>query len=130
MNNKSKITIGLMLLITHIGAYFLGAATNREKMLDEFERDFALSNANVNLGRYVEYRDVALSIKSGNHSRALCISRLGASAMYDDLQTCLQSKDCGSNLEREIRDAAPEILGAHPLGFAYIGSVDGIRTCD
>jgi hypothetical protein len=129
MGIKKNIAIGLVFLMTHSGTYIIGSSTSRGKMLDVVERDFIRSNAAVNLGRYVEYRDIALSVKSGNYGKALCISSLGASAMYDDLQACIASQECAINLESQIRNAAPEVLGEAPLEYEYYEINNGVRSC-
>ena len=98
-------------------------------MLNSLEANFNKSNASVNLGRYVEYRDIAVAIKAEDFDRAICISELGASSMYDDLKSCLASQNCSIALKEKIREAAPEVLDEAPLKFNYIESKNNMRSC-
>ncbi len=84
----------------------------------------------LNLGRYIEYKDIAIQIKSGNYDSALCSSELGASSMYDDLKTCFADNECKDDkFENKVRDVAPEILNKVPLEFNYRGIKGGVRSC-
>lgn len=84
----------------------------------------------VDLGRFnVEYRDIAVAIKAGRYESAKCAADLGASAMYDDLKSCLANQDCKAAAGHEIQKAAPEVLGEAPLKFTYLKSKDRVRSC-
>jgi hypothetical protein len=78
----------------------------------------------------MEYRDIALNIKAGRYDSAKCAAELGASAMYDDLKSCLANQDCRAAVEQEMRKAAPEVLGEAPLKFTYLKSKDRVRSCE
>jgi len=126
---KKTIAIGLILVITHAVFYMFGSIVSRKQILNSLEVDFNKSNASVNLGRYVEYRDIALAIKAEKLDRAICISELGASSMYDDLKSCLANQNCSVALKGKIHEAAPEILDEAPLKFNYIKRGDKMRLC-
>ncbi len=99
-------------------------------MVNSFQIEFKKSNSILNLGRYIEYRDIAIQIKSGNYDSALCSSELGASSMYDDLKNCFADNDCKDEFENKVHDVAPEILGKAPIEFNYKDIVSGIRSCE
>lgn len=93
--------------------------------------EFKKSNSMLNLGRYIEYRNIATQIKSGNYDSALCSSELGASSMYDDLKTCLADNNCkDGEFENKVRGVAPETLDKTPLEFNYRDIESGIRSCE
>lgn len=130
MNWKRKIALAAILLTSHLAAYILGSIVNRQVMLSSISNEFKQANAHVNLGRYMEYRDIALDIKAGRYDSAKCAAELGASATYDDLKSCLASQDCRAAVEQEIHKAAPEVLGESPLKFTYLKSKDRVRSCE
>lgn len=126
---KRKITLVAILVISHLTFYVLGSVINRQVMLHALSEQFNQTNASLNLGRYTEYRDIALAIRMGKYDNAKCSAELGASAMYDDLKSCLANPNCRAVIERETRKVAPEVLGEAPLKFTYLRSKDGIRSC-
>lgn len=129
-NLKLKIALAAILLLSHLAFYILGSVVNRQVMLSSLSKEFNRTNANVNLGRYTEYRDIALVIKASRYDKAKCSVELGASAMYDDLKSCLTNQNCRGAIEQKMRAAAPEILGEAPLKFTYIKSKDGVKSCE
>ena len=98
-------------------------------MLSAFAREYERAQAIVNVGHYMDYRYIALAIKAKQYENALCNAQLGASIWYDDLKGCLASQDCKITVEEDLRRDAPEVLGQAPLGFTYIKSEDGIKSC-
>jgi len=129
MQIKKALKIGLILAITHASFYMLGSVINRKQMLHLLALDFDKTNASVNLGRYVEYRDIAAAIKAGDLSRAICISELGENAMYNDIKSCLANQGCSIVIKENIREAAPEILDQTPLKFDHIKRKGNIISC-
>ena len=98
-------------------------------MLNSLKIEFKKSLSMLNLGRYVQYRDIVTQIKSGNYSRAMCSSELGASLMYDELKTCFIDNNCNGEFEKKVRDVAPEVFGEAPLEFKYRDEENGVRSC-
>ena len=78
----------------------------------------------------MDYRDLALAIKTGKYDYAVCDAELGASGRLDYLKACLADHDCRSSVEQHLRKVAPEVLGEAPLKFTYIASKNGIRSCE
>ena len=127
--NKKKIIV-IVLVMSHGVAYVLGSIINREKILSEISKEFERANAEVNLGRYMEYRDIIVSVNDKEYGKAKCYAQLGASAMYDDLKSCVAEADCGNSIMRKINDNAPEILDDGTLNFTYLErNKNGIRLC-
>lgn len=126
---KGKVTLVAILLLSHSAVYVLGSSINRQGMLSGLSQEFNRSNASLNLGRYTEYRDIALDIKASKYEIATCSAELGASAMYDDLKSCLANQGCKDAVEPKLREVAPEVLGEAPLRFTYLKGKDGIRLC-
>ena len=130
MNMKRKVALAAILILSHFAFYVLGATINRHTMLSAFAHEYDKAQAVVNVGLYMDYRYIALSIKAKRYEDALCSAQLGASVRYDDLKECLASQDCKVAVEEDLRKDAPEVLGQAPLGFTYIKSKDGIKSCD
>lgn len=128
--SKRRVALVVFLLISHLAAYVLGSVINRQVMLRSLSKEFNKENAIVNLGRYTEYRDIALDIKANHYDKAKCSAELGASAMYDDLKSCLANQDCRAAIEKRTREIAPEVLGESPLKFTYLKSKDRVKTCE
>lgn len=124
-----KVFFVAVLITSCFVSYILGSVINRKIMLSSFSEQFNRANATVNLGRYSEYRDIAVDIQERRYEDAKCFAELGASAMYDDLKSCLASKDCGEAVKQKIHEVAPEVLGETPLKFSYIKSKNGIKSC-
>ena len=129
-NLKRKIALVAILLLSHSTVYVLGSFINRQIMLSALLEQLNRTNASLTLGRYTEYRDIALNIKAAKYDNAKCSAELGASAMYDDLKFCLADQRCKVSVEQKIREAAPEVLGEAPLKFTYLKSKDGIKSCE
>ena len=125
-----KIVIAVILLISHFGFYVLGSMVNRQVMLSSFSKEFKQADAEAILGRYDEYKYIALGIKEGKYNKAKCAAELGASAMYDDLKSCVTDQDCRVVIEQKLHEVAPEVFGDAPLKFSYINSKDGIKSCE
>lgn len=130
MNIKKKVALTALLVISHAVFFTVGSVVNRQAMMKSLSSEFSKSNARVNLGRYAEYRDIVIYINDREFDKAMCSAQLGASAMYDDLKSCLSNLDCKAALEQEVRNVAPEMLGDAQLKFKYLEIKDGIRTCE
>ena len=129
MNTKRVLVLGIVLLASHIAFFVLGEIHNRRVMLNALAAEDNRASAAVDLGLYLEYRDLARDIVAKQYDRALCAAQLGASGRYDDLKACLAAQGCRGAVEQRVQQRAPEILGAAPLNFEYISAKDGIRSC-
>lgn len=130
MNMKKKIVLAVVLIVSHVVLYVLGAVINRHMMLHAFAVEERNANAAVDLGLYLDYRYTALAIKERRYESGLCAAQLGASGRYDDLKSCLADQDCRPTIEQRLRERAPEVLGEAPLKFTYIAAKDRIRSCE
>lgn len=126
---KTKLVLIGVLIVSHVAFFVLGGIVNRHMMLNAFATEVKNANAAVDLGLYLEYRDIALAITAKEYENALCAAQLGASGRYDDLKTCLADQRCRFTVEQHLKDRAPEILGEAPLKFAYIEARNGVRPC-
>ena len=132
MTVKRKILLGIVLLISHLMLFSLGSSLTQKSMNRSFRNELWKSNAELNLGRYVEYRDISLDIKAGKYDYANCPADLGASELYEKLQSCLKSQECKLTLDKlDARKIAPELFDKTPTGFKYYAiNKEGIRSCE
>jgi len=130
MNMKRMIALAVVLITSHLVFFVLGEIHNRRAMFSTFAIQDRRTSGAVDLGLYLEYRDIALDILAKEDDKALCAAQLGASGRYDDLKACLASQDCRIAIEQRVRERAPEVLGEAPLKFTYIAAKDGIRSCE
>ena len=120
----------MILTFSHSVFYFIGSVVNRQVMLNSSSVEFKKINSKVNLGRYIEYRDIALQIKSESYDSATCAAELGASSMYDDLKSCFANNNCEGEFAKKVQNVAPEVLGEAPLVFVYRDIKNGIKSCE
>ena len=132
MTVKRKILLGIVLLISHLMLFSLGSSLTQKSMNRSFRNELWKSNTELNLGRYVEYRDISLDIKAGKYDYAKCPADLGASELYEKLQSCLKSQECKLTLDKlDARKIAPELFDKTPAGFKYYAiNKEGIRSCE
>jgi len=130
MNTKTTALVGITLIVSHAAFFALGAISNRRATLNAFATQERTANGAVDLGLYLDYRDIALAITGKQYDRALCAAQLGASGRLDDVKACLAIRDCRIVLEQRVRQSAPEITDGAPLPFRYIAARDGIRSCE
>lgn len=126
---KRKFAIAVILLLSHFIFYVLGSVINRQIMLSSFAKEFKQADAEATLGRYDEYKYIALNVSEGKYDKVKCAAELGASAMFDDLKSCVADQDCRIVIEQRLHEAAPEVLGEAPVKFSYVKSKDGIKSC-
>jgi hypothetical protein len=126
---KKMVLVGL-LLITHLTVYILGSMGNRKVMLNATARLFKTAEASVSIGRYLEFRDIARSINKKRYDDAKCAAELSVSSRYDILKSCLDDQECKIVVEQEALELTPEIFGKAPLGFTYIKSKQGVKSCE
>lgn len=131
MTTKRKIVIGIILLISHLIFFGLGSSLTQKSMNHSFRNGLWRSNAELNLGRYVEYRDISSDINAGKYDFAKCPADLGASELYEKLQSCLRNQECKLILDKlDAHKVAPELFDKKPAGFKYYVINDGIRSCE
>jgi len=126
---KKKIGWAVLLVVSHILILIGGSVIGRHDAIDDLFGQAEKADAQVALGRYTIYRDMAKDIKTGRYERAQCSARLGASSMYDNVKTCLAKSECRDSIEKKAHEVAPELLGEVPLEFEYLESKNGIRHC-
>jgi hypothetical protein len=126
---KRKIAWAVVLVISHLLVLVMGFITANRASLNRFVRETETIDAQVTLGHYTIYRDIAIDLKAGRYDRIKCSAELAASSMLDDIKTCLASQACKSAIEKTAKASAPEVLGEAPLQFAYIESKGGLRHC-
>ena len=127
---KRIILLSVLLGITHLLVFGIGSAFGERTALKDFTTQTEKADAQVSLGHYTVYRDIAVSIKNNRYERAKCSAQLTASAFLDDVKRCVANSACRGSIETEAHKLAPEVLGQAPLSFDYIGSKGGVRTCD
>jgi hypothetical protein len=103
---------------------------NRKVMLSAVAKEYKQAEANVYVGHYLEFRDIARHINASRYDKAKCAAELVASFKYDDLKSCLDDQECKIVVEQEVLEITPEVLGKAPLGFTYIKSKQGVKSCE
>ncbi len=88
------------------------------------------ANAEIALGHYTAYRDMALNISTGRIKKAQCHADLMASGMFDSVKDCLREESCKQRLQPHVLRSAPEILSGVPITFNYITTKNGGKGCD
>ncbi|MFD1122143.1 hypothetical protein ACFQ2T_06485 [Methylophilus flavus] len=130
MTTKRKFMLGLILLISHLIFFIAGANLTRYSMNQSFRDSLWKANAEVNFGRYVEYRGISSNINVGKYADAKCFADLGASGLYEKSLTCLKNRECALFLQKlDVRRTAPELLDKKIIGFKYYATENGIRSC-
>lgn len=127
---KRKLGITVILLLSHFVFYMLGSVINRQIMIESFSKEFKRAEVETDLGRYSEYKYMILNIYDKKFDTVKCAAELGASAMYDDLKSCIAEQDCRGAIEKKLHETAPEVLGEIPLKFSYVKSKNGIKSCE
>jgi len=116
---KTAIWIAL-LAVTHTFFFAACAAFGRHNALTDFVRQTKNADAQVNLGVYTVYRDIAIAIAGGRYDRAKCQAEVMASSMLDDIKRCVAESGCRSVIGASVQKIAPEALGQVPLPFKYL----------
>jgi hypothetical protein len=127
---RRRIILTLFLAASHLLFFIGGAALGRHTALSDFVSQTEHADARVTLGHYTIYRDIAVAINGTRYDRAKCSARLAASSMFDDVKSCVGNSACRRAVEKEAHKMAPEVLGEEPVGFGYIASKGGGRSCE
>lgn len=117
------------MLMSHAVFFVAGGLVARKIVMEHFFDEAEKADAHVLLGHYTGYRDIAVAINEGKYTDAKCLTELNASAMFDSLRTCTSDVACGDAIGQKARSSAPEIFGKAPMGFSYIESKEGIKSC-
>lgn len=117
------------MLISHAAFFVAGGLVARNIVMNHFFDEAEKADAHVLLGHYTGYRDIAVAINESKYIDAKCLAELNASAMFDSLRTCISDVACGNVIGQKARSSAPEIFGEAPMGFSYIESKEGIKSC-
>jgi hypothetical protein len=127
---KKWIYVVLALIASHLVAFLAGSTTGKHIAMNYIAHESKRANAQVALGHYTIYRDIAKDLKVGKQDSAKCNAELGASAMLDSIKTCLADDTCGATAIKQMQTNAPEVIGNNPLDFSYIDSKAGIKRCN
>jgi hypothetical protein len=127
---KKKITLIVVLVISHLLFFFGGVARGRHTILNYMSSETERADAVVTLGQYSIYRDIAENIKTRKYDNAKCSADLGASSTFDDIKACIANQTCRNSIEEKVREIAPEALDGSTLKFDYLESKNGIRRCN
>jgi hypothetical protein len=127
---RKRVIWGIVLVASHLLFFAGGSALARHTALGDFIRQTERADAQVTLGHYTVYRDIAVEISSRRYDRAKCNAELLASSMLDDVKGCLGNVTCRGAVEENVRKVAPEVLGQAPVAFGYIALKGGGRSCN
>lgn len=127
---KNKYLQALLLIISLLGVFFGGAVFGGRVSDSYLAKKFNEANMPVILSHYKSYRNIARAIELQNHDMAKCHAQLGASVMFDALRACVDDINCKNIIEKRIREDAPEVEGKLPMGFEYMQTKKGIKSCN
>lgn len=119
----------LVLVCSHLLLLLVGSGLGRYLTFQSFTRQAEKADMEVNIGRYITYRDLASSLKAGNYNSAKCSADLIASSFFDDVKRCAAHKDCWGSLRGDQVERIPEVTGLAPVPFDYINAANGVRRC-
>jgi len=125
-----RVVWGIALLASHLLFFAGGSVLARHGALGDFVQQTKRADAQVTLGHYSAYRDIAVEITTKRYDRAKCNAELMASSMLDDVKACVGNPNCKGALEEHVRKVAPEALGQSPVPFGYIAMKGGGRSCN
>jgi hypothetical protein len=127
---RKKIIWIVLLIVSHAAAFFGGSVVGGKVSKSYLYQEFEKANAEIMLSHYVQFRDFAKSVKTGNLDNAKCSAELGASSNLDAIRTCLKNNYCKAAIEKEVSQQAPEIISGSPLAFDYKPADGAIRRCE
>lgn len=127
---RKKVVFAMVLLVSHAIFFVGGAFTGKQVTTSWFVGATQVADAQIALGHYATYRDIALDINAGQIRKAKCNANLGASAMFDGVKDCLLEESCKARLQPFVLQSAPEISGSAPIAFEYIATKDGRKNCE
>jgi len=117
----------LMLSVTSLFSFSLGAILSRNSVLGELAIETDKADAQVGLGLYTSYRNIALNIKASDYDDAICLAELMASSIYDDLRECWSNELCRPAIEEKVHQEVQEITGKVPLKINYRKTRNGFN---
>jgi hypothetical protein len=126
---RNKTALVVLFIISNVLFFIGGSATGRYITTNYLLREVKNANAEIELGNYTIYRDIASDINLRKYAAAKCLADLSASSMFDDVKACAANQECKKTLETKIRANAPEVFGEATLKFIYLKSKDGIKSC-
>lgn len=122
--------MAVALVATHALVFVGGTATGRYLTMGFVLKEVEKADAEVVLGHYTIYRDIAKALRMAKHDDALCSAELAASSMFDDVKECMTKQECANAITKTSERSAPEVLTqSKPVDFHYLPSQDGIRRC-
>ncbi len=117
---KKSVTWIVLLAATHVLVFVAGAAIGRRAALNDFVDQTRRAEAQVSLGRYTAYRDMAVALTTARYDRAKCEAEVLASSMLDDVKRCVAESTCRGTIAAKAQHVAPETLGQVPVPFKYV----------
>lgn len=126
---RKKIVFAAMLVVSHVIVFVGGTLTGKQATTSWFVGETQVADAQITLGHYTIYRDIALDIDAGRIGKAKCNAELGASAMFDGVKDCMLDGSCKAKLQQFVLQSAPEISGGVPVPFHYIATKGGRKNC-
>lgn len=127
---RKKVVFAVILLASHTIFFVGGTFTGKQVTTSWFVGETQVADAQITLGHYTTYRDIALDIGAGRIGKAKCNAELGASAMFDGVKDCMLEESCKARLQQFVLQSAPEISGSVSIPFEYIATKDGRKNCD
>lgn len=124
-----KIVLAAAILIVCVIVYSIGFVRGKNIALQRVYAEGKNAEAEIALGQYTIYRDLAKHIRANQLSDALCSVSIGASSSLDDIKACLADGNCAQLISGKVAEVAPEIVEKAPLPFEYLKSKNGIRSC-
>jgi hypothetical protein len=117
-----KKTVGWIALLaaTYVLVFIAGAAIGRRAALNEFVDQTKTAEAQLSLGRYVVYRDMAVALTKARYDSAKCQAEVLASSMLEDVKRCVAERACRAAIAAKAEQLAPETLGEVPVPFKYV----------
>lgn len=127
---RKKIAFAVILVVSHAVFFVGGSYTGKQVTTSWFVSETKVADAEIMLGHYAAYRDIALDISAGRVGKAKCNTDLAASAMFDGVKDCMIEEGCKARLQPLALRNAPEISGDTPIPFDYIATKNGRKNCD
>jgi len=127
---RNNVVFAVILLASHMIFFVGGAFTGKQITTSWFVGETLVADAQITLGHYTTYRDIALDIDAGRIGTAKCNAELGASAMFDGVKDCMLEEICKTRLQQLVLQNAPEISGGSIIPFVYAATKDGRKNCD
>jgi hypothetical protein len=128
---KNKLLVAFTLIITHACVFIIAANLTKDSIHEDLRKELWLSNMEVGLGRYIEYRDISSFIDNRNYLQAKCLADVGASDWYENLEACKGDSQCELRLDKyNAKHKAPELYNASLKKFKHYKINNNIRSCE